>query len=47
MGLPNMKRNADEFDIQSEVGKGTTITVILPLDMTPRFSLLRRCVQLP
>ena len=27
MGLPNMKRNADEFDIRSEVGKGTTITM--------------------
>ena len=27
MGLPNMKRNADEFDIQSEVGVGTTITM--------------------
>ena len=25
MGLPNMKRNADEFDIESEVGRGTTI----------------------
>ncbi len=25
MGLPNMKRNADGFAIQSEVGKGTTI----------------------
>ena len=25
MGLPNMKRNADGFDIQSEVGKGTRI----------------------
>ena len=25
MGLPNMKRNADEFDIQSEVGVGTNI----------------------
>ena len=25
MGLPNMKRNADGFDIESEVGKGTTI----------------------
>ena len=25
MGLPNMKRNADEFDIQSEVAVGTTI----------------------
>ena len=27
MGLPNMKRNADEFDIQSQVGVGTTITM--------------------
>ena len=27
MGLPNMKRNADEFDIQSEVGKGTRISM--------------------
>lgn len=25
MGLPNMKRNADSFDITSEVGVGTTI----------------------
>ena len=25
MGLPNMKRVADGFEIQSEVGKGTTI----------------------
>ncbi|MBE5801211.1 MAG: anti-sigma regulatory factor [Clostridiales bacterium] len=25
MGLPNMKRNADSFDIQSQVGEGTTI----------------------
>ena len=25
MGLPNMKRNADEFDIQSTVGVGTQI----------------------
>ena len=27
MGLPNMKRNADDFSIESEVGKGTTITM--------------------
>ena len=27
MGLPNMKRNADEFDIKSTVGVGTTITM--------------------
>ena len=25
MGLPNMKRNADDFSIESEVGVGTTI----------------------
>ena len=25
MGLPNMKRNADRFSIESELGKGTTI----------------------
>ena len=25
MGLPNMKRNADQFAIQSAVGVGTTI----------------------
>lgn len=28
MGLPNMKRNADEFHISSVVGKGTEITMI-------------------
>ncbi len=28
MGLPNMKRNADEFSIQSEVGVGTDISMI-------------------
>ena len=28
MGLPNMKRNADDFDIKSEVGVGTDITMI-------------------
>ena len=27
MGLPNMKRNATEFEIESEVGVGTTITM--------------------
>ena len=25
MGLPNMKRNADSFDISSKLGEGTTI----------------------
>ena len=27
MGLPNMKRNADHFAIESEMGTGTTITM--------------------
>ena len=27
MGLPNLKRNATTFDIQSQVGVGTTITM--------------------
>ena len=27
MGLPNMRRNADGFDIQSQVGVGTTISM--------------------
>ena len=31
MGLPNMKRNATDFDIQSEMGKGTTITMSFAL----------------
>ena len=28
MGLPNMKRNADEFAISSVVGEGTDISMI-------------------
>ena len=31
---------------KSDLGKGTTIAVLLPIDMTPRFSLLRRCARL-
>ncbi len=27
MGLPNMKRNADTFDITSQMGEGTQITI--------------------
>ena len=27
MGLPNMKRNSDDFSIESELGSGTTITM--------------------
>ena len=31
MGLPNMKRNADEFTITSEVGVGTDIRMIFKI----------------
>lgn len=29
MGLPNMKRYSDEMDIETEVGKGTTVTMCI------------------
>ncbi len=29
MGLPNISENADEFDIKSEVGKGTTLRILI------------------
>jgi serine/threonine-protein kinase RsbT len=32
MGLPNIRRNSDEFDIASEVGKGTTVSAMIRLD---------------
>lgn len=32
MGLPNIKKNADEFRIESEVGKGTTVYTTMRLD---------------
>lgn len=32
MGLPNMKRNSDRFDIESEVGKGTKIRMEINLN---------------
>jgi len=31
MGLPNIKNNADELEIQSEVGKGTRLTITIKL----------------
>ncbi|MGI5898926.1 MAG: ATP-binding protein [Christensenellales bacterium] len=31
MGLPNMSRNADKFSIESQVGKGTVITMAFEL----------------
>ena len=32
MGLPNIKRNADKFEITSTPGKGTTLDIIICLD---------------
>jgi serine/threonine-protein kinase RsbT len=32
MGLPNIRRNSDRFDIHSEVGSGTVITSTIKLD---------------
>ena len=29
MGLPNIKRNADLFEIETEVGKGTTLKTVI------------------
>ena len=31
MGLPNMKRYSDEMDIDTELGKGTTVTMKLKI----------------
>jgi serine/threonine-protein kinase RsbT len=34
MGLPNIKRNADEFEIFSEPGKGTSLDITIYLNET-------------
>ncbi len=34
MGLPNMKKNSDEFRIDSVVGEGTTVEMVIYLDNT-------------
>jgi len=34
MGLPNIKRNADKFEISSIAGKGTSIGITICLDKT-------------
>jgi anti-sigma regulatory factor (Ser/Thr protein kinase) len=36
MGLPNIKKNADKFEISSEVGKGTLVNITFCLDETRR-----------
>lgn len=32
MGLPNIRRNSDGFDIESKVGTGTTVSAMIRLD---------------
>src|SRR5512143_1912899 len=32
MGLPNIRKNADEFSIRSEVGKGTRLEILVHLN---------------
>ncbi|MFW5754317.1 MAG: ATP-binding protein [Marinilabiliaceae bacterium] len=32
MGLPNMKKNADELNIDTKVGKGTTVDIVIYLN---------------
>lgn len=32
MGLPNIKKNADEFSIRTEVGKGTRLDIIVHIN---------------
>lgn len=29
MGLPNIKKNSDEMKIETEIGQGTTLTIII------------------
>ncbi len=36
MGLPNIKKNADKFEISSTPGKGTSVDVIFCLDKTEK-----------
>ena len=33
MGLPNIKRNADLFELKSEVGKGTSYNIVIHLNL--------------
>ncbi len=36
MGLPNIKKNADEFEISSTPGKGTSLKITICLDKTEK-----------
>jgi anti-sigma regulatory factor (Ser/Thr protein kinase) len=35
MGLPNIKKNADRFEISSEVGSGTSLDIFFDLRSRP------------
>lgn len=35
MGLPNIKRNSDEFGIETEVGRGTTVRSVIVFPQEP------------
>jgi anti-sigma regulatory factor (Ser/Thr protein kinase) len=35
MGLPNIKKNADRFEIASEVGRGTSLDIFFDLRSKP------------
>ena len=32
MGLPNIRKNSDQFNIESQVGAGTTVSAVIGLD---------------
>ncbi len=32
MGLPNIRKNSDQFKIESQVGVGTTVSAVIGLD---------------
>jgi anti-sigma regulatory factor (Ser/Thr protein kinase) len=34
MGLPNIKRNADDLHIETALGRGTTVTIVIKLKAT-------------
>ncbi len=34
MGLPNIKRNADDLNIETALGRGTTVTIVIKLKAT-------------
>jgi anti-sigma regulatory factor (Ser/Thr protein kinase) len=35
MGLPNIRRNSDQFSVKSQVGEGTVVSSRISLDGAP------------